>query len=117
MTSHQDWTPIVWEKKVIDKDDTKKIVCNKQKNINFTINTVKKIYDEDNPTADPDIKPILVDKNFAKEMQIRRLQKKMSQQQLATALSLNVSIITDYEKGIGIRNGNYISKIKKLLNM
>ena len=115
--THQDWTPVIWNKNIIDKNESKKVIVNnKQKNINSINNTIKKIYDETNPNADPDIKPILIDKDLAKEIQTRRLQKKMSQQQLATALSLPLSIINDYEKGTGIRNGSYITKIKKYLN-
>jgi ribosome-binding protein aMBF1 (putative translation factor) len=75
------------------------------------------MYDENNPSADPDIKIIYIDKDLAKEIQKKRLQKKMSQQQLANAVSLPVSVINDYEKGTGIRNGSYITKIKKFLNM
>ncbi len=118
MISQQDWTPIIWEKKNIKNEPPKKpIICNKQKNANTITNTIKKIYDENNPTADPDIQPILVDKNLATEIQKRRLEKKMSQQQLANALSIPVSIINEYERGIGIRNGTYIAKIKKILNI
>ena len=114
----QDWEQVVWKKKVEPKQLPKTtIVANKQKNLNTITNTVKKIYDENNKFADPDILPIIIDTNFSKELQKRRLLKKMSQQELANTLSIPVSIINEYEKGTGIRNGTYISKIKKYLNM
>lgn len=115
--SHQDWTPVIWKKKPDPKLLPKTVVVvNKQKNINSINNTVKKIYDEDNPNAEPKIQPVLVDRIFSKELQSRRLLKKISQQDLAKALSIPVAIISEYEKGTGIRNGTYISKIKKYLN-
>ena len=116
--SHQDWKPIIWQKNIPTKELPKTITLkNTKKNSNLTTNTITKIYNDDNLSSEPDIKPVLIDKNLAKEIQTRRLLKNISQQQLANALSIPVSVINEYEKGIGIRNGNYVSKIKKYLNI
>lgn len=118
MQSQQDWKPIVWEKKLPKSVLPKSVLLsNTQKNTNYTVNTVKKIYDPDNILAEPDIIPVLLDRNLSKEIQNRRLLKKMTQQQLANALSIPVSVINEYEKCIGIRNDKYISKIKKFLEI
>lgn len=81
----QDWTPVIWHKKITDKNVIKQlhptttIIANKPKNKNIINNTVKKIYDNDNPNNEPEIMPIMIDHDFAKEMQQRRLLKKLSQ--------------------------------------
>jgi ribosome-binding protein aMBF1 (putative translation factor) len=118
MQTHQDWKPIIWEKKIPKSELPKSVsLSNAKKNINYTVNTVKKIYDPDNILAEPDIMPVLLDRDLSKEIQNRRLLKKMTQQQLANALSIPVSVINEYEKCVGIRNGKYISKIKKFLEI
>lgn len=115
----QDWEKIVWKKPIQKKDIPKELVPSaKQKNKNNTINTVKKIYHEDGAiNEEPDIKPILVGKQFGDEMQSRRIAKHLTQKDLAKALSIPLSIVNQYETGQGIRNGSYISKIRKYLSM
>ncbi len=50
-------------------------------------------------------------------MQKARNNKKITQSQLAKAISIPLSVINDYEQGKGVRNGYYISLIKKYLNI
>jgi ribosome-binding protein aMBF1 (putative translation factor) len=120
--SHQDWKYIVWKKNVQPVNVPKKmIVSDKQKNANSINNTIKKIYNEEDDikykSVEPDILPILIDKEFSKKLQVKRIEQKLSQQDLANKLSIPVTIINQYEKGTGIRNGLYVSKIKKFLNI
>jgi putative transcription factor len=115
MTS-QDWNYVVWNKKPDPKLTPKTtVLSSKQKNMNTTTNTVKKINDD---TLELDnIMPVIVDKSFSKQIQERRLLKKLSQADLAKQLSIPVSIIKDYENGTGIQNGTFVSKIKKYLDI
>ena len=112
----QDWNKVVWAKKPDPKSLPKTVILNnKQKNLNITQNTVKKIIDDGN---EPDnIKPVIVAQNFSKLIREHRLIKKLSQVELANSLSIPVAIIKDYENGTGIQNGTYVSKIKKFLNI
>jgi ribosome-binding protein aMBF1 (putative translation factor) len=116
--SHQDWETVIVKGKSFES--VKNIPCNKtvvttHRNKQETNLTIKKIYDPENPNAEPEIRPVLIDKVFARNMTQMRLVKKMSQKDLASACALDVKIISDYEKGGCARNGSYISKIKKVL--
>jgi ribosome-binding protein aMBF1 (putative translation factor) len=115
--SHQDWNNVIVRGKMHDsfKAPTTKKIVTTHSNQQETQLTVKKIYDPENPNADPDIKAVTIDKEFAKKMTQMRLFKKMSQKDLALACALDVKIINDYEKGGCARNGAYVSKIKKIL--
>lgn len=64
-----------------------------------------------------EVKIITVDKEFSKQILQARLGKKMTQEQLAKALSLGVDVIKKYENGTARHNGAIISKIKKYLNI
>ena len=111
---HQDWETKIVKSKMTNKPVTTKVITtpgNKQD----TVLTVKKEYDPENPNADPEIRAVLIDKEFSKKMTQARLAKKMSQKDLANQCMLDVKIINDYEKGGCARNGAYISKIKKVL--
>jgi len=119
--SHQDWVPVIWKKPKSEKKKNQKstmVVANKQKNANTMNNTIKKVYNEEdtNPKNEPDIMPVYIDQDFSKNLQKKRLEKKLSQENLAKALSIPVAIINEYERGTGVRNGTYVSKIRKYLN-
>jgi ribosome-binding protein aMBF1 (putative translation factor) len=64
-----------------------------------------------------EVKIITVDKEFSKQILQARLSKKMTQEQLAKALSLGVDVIKKYENGTARHNGGIVSKIKKYLNI
>lgn len=105
----QDWNHLI----------IKKATTNKSKPHHTTNNTVsvKKIYDESNPDAEPDIRPVKVDGDFAEQMTKARNARGMTQKQLANALSIDVAIIADYERGTGIKDGKIVAKIKRYLNI
>lgn len=113
--SHQDWETVIVKGKTSTTTPQKKSVVTTHRNKQDTPLTVKKIYDPEDPTAEPEIKAVLIDKEFAKRMTQMRLNKKMSQKDLALACALDVKIINEYEKGGCARNGSYITKIKKVL--
>lgn len=114
---HQDWNTVIVKNKTADNKHnitTKKIVTT-HSNQQETSVTVKKEYDPENPNAEPEIKVVLIDKEFSKNMIQARVAKKLSQKELAKACMLDFKIINDYEKGGCARNGAYVSKIKKVL--
>ena len=76
--------------------------------------TMKKYKDED---GNIDEVPIKIDKSFGLEMQKARMRLNLTQEKLANALSLPVSVINKYEKGQGIKVDSNISKIKKFLDI
>ena len=116
--SHQDWKTVIVRSKnseSVNNTPSKKTVVTAHSNKQETNLTVKKIYDSENPNSEPEIRAVLIDKDFSKKMTQMRLLKKMSQKDLALACALDVKIINDYEKGGCARNGSFISKIKKVL--
>lgn len=111
MSDNQDWTTVVLNKKRSVLQNTKPPI----KKVNFTSNTVKNINCDDG--KDMDIMPVYVDKVFGIKIQKARNLRKITQSQLAKEISIPVSVIIDYEQGKGVRNGHYISLIKKHLNI
>jgi ribosome-binding protein aMBF1 (putative translation factor) len=115
--SHQDWETVIVRGNVADnvkKTSSKKIVTSHSNQQGMNV-TVKKIYDSENPNAEPEIRPVMIDKEFSKKMIQARLAKKLTQKELANAISLDVKIINQYEQSGGVRNGAYVSKIKNFL--
>lgn len=79
---------------------------------------VKKMYDNpDDKSEEPDILPVMTDQKFGQMIQTARTAKKMTQKELANALNIPVSIISDYEKGSAIHNSIYVGKIKTYLGI
>ena len=118
--SHQDWTPVVIrkntntnQKKANSSNLVPKQGVNKQ---NTSIKT-EKVWNGVNPNDEPETRPVKIDKEFGQQILKARLEKKMTQKNLANAISIPDTVIAEYERGIGLHNGNYISKIKKYLNI
>lgn len=103
----QDWTPVIFKKPV----KTTQVKARPAQTT--TITKVEKIYDPNDPEAEPEIKPVMIGKEFGTLIQQHRTAKGMTQKQLAQALNLSVQVINDYERGTGTRNAQYVSKIKK----
>jgi ribosome-binding protein aMBF1 (putative translation factor) len=113
MSNFQDWTPInignnankspkksTSPKNTVSNNGASNIVCA-----------------ADKPLDMEDTKITLVDKDFAKQITTARLVKKMTQAQIAHALSLDVNIIKTYENGTAKHNGPIVSKLKKYYNI
>jgi len=113
---HQQWDPVILTKK---NPNAKVTTTVPKQHINKTPNGIKveKIYDPNNPDAEPEIKPVMIDVEFGKQIAAARCAKQMTQKQLAAAINIPAHVITDYERGQGVRNGNYVSKIKNYLNI
>lgn len=112
---YQDWTPVIIKKtkKVVTTAGPAKQHLNKQE----TSATVTKYYDPNDPDADPETRPVLIGRELGQKFQKARVEKGLTQKELANALSIPVNIVTEYEKGTGVRNGATVSKLKKYLNI
>lgn len=116
--SHQDWTPVVIKKTTNTKQtNPTNLVAKQGANKQQAAIKTEKVWDASDPDGEPETRPVMIDKEFGQQITKARVAKQMTQKDLANALSLPVSVITDYERGQGIRNGNYVSKIKKYLNI
>jgi ribosome-binding protein aMBF1 (putative translation factor) len=113
---HQQWEPVILTKKTLNNKVTTTVP---KQHINRTPNAIKteKIYDPNNPDAEPDIRPVMIDGEFGKKIVAARCAKNMTQKQLAAAINLPVTVINEYERGQGVHNGTYVSKIKKYLGI
>lgn len=117
----QDWTPVVIRKKRTSESSNKdtntitvpKNHTNKQNNLI----KVQKLFDSNNLEEEPETRPVIVSKEFGQKIQQARMERGLSQKQLANALNLQQSIINEYERGCGVHNGNYIGKIKSYLGI
>lgn len=113
MSDFQDWNPINIgndniTKQTKAKPEIKPINMNSASNIVKAASTV---------IEDEDIKRETVDPKFSEQIKAARLGKKMTQAQLAHAMSLDVTIIKDYENGKAKKNGTITSKLKKYLGI
>lgn len=109
--SFQDWDPVVLRK------NTPVVKKELKPQTTSTMNTVKKIYDPNDPDAEPEIKPVLVGREFGQKIRDARCAKKLTQKQLANALSLPETLINHYELGTAVRNGQHIGAIKRYLKI
>ena len=101
---HQNWEQYIIHCKTNTKgkNETKKKELTKEQNIEKKVN-------EDN------LKHKKIDKEFSKKLQQARLNKNLTQKQLANQLNIQVTIINDYECCRGNYNGQIIGKLKKYL--
>lgn len=115
---YQDWKVVVLKKNDPTKEKEKEKIKHVSNRVATTNgNSAVKVYDPDNPDKEPEYKPKLVDSQFAMQIQKARTMKKMTQKELASALSIPFDIINKYEKGTGIHNPSYVSKIKRYLGI
>lgn len=109
--NNQDWTPVDIGNKAGKPKGTTQPKTNYSGNTNGV--TVKKIYDSSDPNAEPETRPVMMEREFGLKMQKARIAKGMNQQQLATALSIPFATIKDYEAGKGVRNGKVVDMINR----
>lgn len=113
---HQDWTPVIVRKNT-GKTTTGQTVPKHHVNKSTNVVKVEKIWDPNDPDAEPETKPVLVGRELGQQIQKARTAKGMTQKELACALNMPVGVINDYERGTGVHNSSFISKIKKYLGI
>ena len=110
--SHQDWTPVVFNKKY---DDNKK-GCEKEKATpsSSSLSNVG-VY---KAASDDDVKKTkYVSKNTSQAIMSARTEKKMTQKELAQKCNMDVSIINEIERGTCVYNATHLNKIQSVLGV
>ena len=109
---HQDWKPVIFSKPKKSIVETKKTtVVKKNLNSNSISNVnIKKMEAED-------VKVEYIPKSIGKEIQQARTALKLSQQDLANRLSVKKNVINDLESGKMVKNNQFVSKVKRILNI
>ena len=107
---HQDWDPIyIRAKKQIEQKDNKEKNTKKQ---HFSkINKIEKKIEEGN------LKHEKISAEFGKLVQQKRIEKNMTQKDLAQKINIPVKIINEIECGKAKHNPQVVSKIKRILNI
>ena len=113
---HQDWEPVILRKKKVytktKKTGAGNSVLKKKNKVSDYNPTGKKSGDDD------EIKKLkYVGKDIGKKMQHARLQKKLTQKQVAQKLNIQQSVYQQYEIGKALRNGNLLNRIGKVLGV
>ena len=107
---HQDWDPIyVRANKYIEKKD--------KKEKNTKVQQFSKINKLEKKIEDGNLKHDKTPSNFGKIVQQRRLEKNMTQKDLAQKINLPVKTINEIECGKAKHNPQVVSKIKRILNI
>eukprot|EP00922_Rhytidocystis_sp_ex-Travisia-forbesii_P006301 GHVS01009133.1.p1 GENE.GHVS01009133.1~~GHVS01009133.1.p1 ORF type:complete len:148 (+),score=20.64 GHVS01009133.1:138-581(+) len=129
MGTHQDWNTVTWSKgNAKDKNMSNEQEVNVARRKGEAIETEKKFLGGQNRAAknicpnaakvDEDTGDYHVERvthDFAKALQQARLDKKMTQAELAKAVNEKTSVINDYEAGRAIPNGQLVAKLKRIL--
>ena len=97
--NHQDWKPLVFVKNQPEIQKSKIDYANVKKNI--ILNSNEDIY-----------KPKTVDKDFSKQLIKARIDKKLTQKEVANMLCITLKDVSEYENGTAIHNGKLVSKFK-----
>ena len=107
MNNHQDWETIILKKPIQIKKS------NSKHNYKGNKTTKERILEN----SEDIIKPNKIDLNLKKSIQNARVNKKLSQKQLASLLGVPLQTIVQYENGKAIPNNNFITKIERILNV
>ncbi len=121
---HQDWKTIVWDKTNKQTNESKKDFIKRQSNsttsilkTKSTINNVERRVLSKIDSEEENFKHKTVSRDISKNITKKRIELKMSQQDLARKLCLPENIIKSYEKcdGKAIYDPNILNKIEKVL--
>lgn len=96
--------------------DWETVILTKPKPVSKNINSNETIKPS-NKDENEIIKPKKIDYNLKKTIQQARLNKKMTQKNLANTMNVSVQTIVNYENGKAIPNNLFISKLEKKLNV
>lgn len=105
--SHQDWTPVVFHKK-----------RDRPTSASPTISQLepkhKRALGEDNPET---FQQKSFDTEYIRTVVQKRMEKKLTQKQLATQIAVDVSIIQRFEQGKEVYDGALKHKLNRALNI
>ena len=124
----QDWKPVSWNKiGEKHKGESKNAYINNQMRKNNTVTTNKVVSNKTQIDGVSNLKKVekeeetfkhaTVSLSMSKRIAQARCEKKMTQKDLANALSLPFKIIQDYEAGKAIPNHIVLNKIEKALGV
>ena len=112
--SHQDWTPVVFNKKSNDKDKDKNEKRTTSSSSSSSLSNVG-VYKAAND--DEMKKTKYVSKNTSQAIMSARSEKKMTQKELAQKCNMDVSIINEIERGTCVYNATHVNKIQSVLGI
>jgi len=105
--SHQDWTEIKWEKKSTQPLGLKTIVSKSQ-----TDQRSRDLLDPETIS-----KPKTWPRHCQQNVQKTRLNQKLSQEEFAKRLNVNLQVIKNLENGKGQYDGQLINKINRVFKV
>ena len=112
--SHQDWTPVVFNKKSNDGKDTGKPSSSSSSSSSSSLSNVG-VY---KAASDDDVKKTkYISKNTSQAIMSARSEKKMTQKELAQKCNMDVSIINEIERGACVYNAGHVNKIQSVLGV
>lgn len=126
--SFQDWNEVKWDKRgEKNKNESDKTYINNQMRKGNVISTLKPTSANQNKInivtnankidkEEDTFKHPTISLSVAKKISQARVEKKLTQKELAQQLSLPFKIIQDYEAGKAIPNAMILNKIEKILN-
>lgn len=113
MSHHQDWTPVVFNKKSNDGKDTGKPSSSSSSSSSSLSNVG--VY---KAASDDDVKKTkYVSKSTSQAIMSARSEKKMTQKELAQKCNMDVSIINEIERGACVYNATHVNKIQSVLGV
>lgn len=112
MSHHQDWTPVVFNKKSNDKDKNEKRTSSSSSSSSLSNVGVYKAASDDEMK-----KTKYVSKNTSQAIMSARSEKKMTQKELAQKCNMDVSIINEIERGTCVYNATHVNKIQSVLGI
>ena len=111
--SHQDWTPVVFNKKGGEKEKEKFSPPSSSSSSSSLSNVG--VY---KGASDDDVKKTkYVSKNTSQAIMSARSEKNMKQKELAQKCNMDVSIINEIERGTCVYNAAHVNKIQSVLGV
>ena len=108
--SHQDWTPIVFNKKSQG--------CEKEKEKSSSSSSSLSNVGVYKAASEDDVKKTkYVSKSTSQSIMSARAEKKMTQKELAQKCNMDVSIINEIERGACVYNAIHVNKIQSVLGV
>jgi putative transcription factor len=108
--SHQDWTPVVFNKKKSHENEKEKTPASSSSSLS-NVGVYK-------AASDDDVKKTkYVSKPTSQAIMSARSEKKLTQKELAQKCNMDVSIINEIERGTCVYNPAHVNKIQSILGV